>query len=79
MAGRLNFYFQFFFSIFTYFFRFISVIQSRVSMGPQLVHLGGLSVPVLVILPPRLLLLIGDGAVGGREGDCDVHGEGVLA
>ena len=35
-------------------------------------HYGGLSVPVLMIPPLRLLLLNGDGTVGGRGGDCDV-------
>ena len=72
-AGQLLF-FQFFFLQFSpIFFRFISVVlQSRVSKGSPLVHCGGLSVPVLVIPPLRLLLLIGDGTVGGRGGDCDV-------
>ena len=73
-SGRSTFIFSIFFLQFSpIFFRFISVVlQSRVSKGSPLVHCGGLSVPVLVIPPLRLLLLIGDGTVGGRGGDCDV-------
>ena len=72
-SGRSTFIFIFFLQFSPIFFRFISVVlQSRVSKGSSLVHCGGLSVPVLVIPPLRLLLLNGDGTVGGRGGDCDV-------
>ena len=42
-------------------------------------HCDGLPGPVLVIPPPRLLLSGGDGALGGRGGDCYVRGWGKFA
>ena len=42
-------------------------------------HCDSLPGPVLVIPPPRLLLSGGDGALGGRGGDCNVRGWGKFA